>query len=91
MSDRATRPLLTMYVCVSQQNGALDEYHAMFLEALSLNELRKKLSVWCNLSPQQIVAIYRYRTVLTATAATCHLNPFTPRFKCYILPTEMYQ
>ena len=50
-----------MYVCLeySQQNTGMNEYHAIFLEALNLDELRKRLSVKCSLTPEQIVAIYR--------------------------------
>lgn len=58
---RAARPLLTMYVCLesAQQNSGMKEYYAMFLEALNLDELRKKLAVKCSLSVEQIVAVYR--------------------------------
>ncbi|XP_078376231.1 transcription factor CP2-like isoform X2 [Oculina patagonica] len=58
---RAARPLLTMYICLesAQENSGMKEYYAMFLEALSIGELRKKLALKCNLSVEQIVAIYR--------------------------------
>ena len=58
---RAARPLLTMYICLesAQQNSGMKEYYAMFLDALSLGELRKKLALKCNLSMEQIVAVYR--------------------------------
>ena len=51
-----------MYVCLesAQQNSGMKEYYAMFLEALSLDELRKKLAVKCSLSVEQIVAVYRW-------------------------------
>lgn len=63
LQARAVRPLLTMYICLesAQQNSGMKEYHAMFLEALSLSELRKKLALKCNLNAEQIVAIYTFR------------------------------
>ena len=50
-----------MYVCLesAQQNSGMKEYYAMFLEALNLGELRKKLALKCSLGVEQIVAIYR--------------------------------
>jgi len=61
LQARAARPLLTMYICLdsAQQNSGMKEYYAMYLEALNLGELRKKLALKCNLSVEQIVAIYR--------------------------------
>lgn len=61
LQARAARPLLTMYVCLesAQQNSGMKEYYAMFLEALNLGELRKKLALKCSLRVEQIVAIYR--------------------------------
>ena len=59
---RAARPLLTMYICLesAQQNSGMKEYYATYLEALNLSELRKKLALKCNLSVEQVVAIYRW-------------------------------
>ena len=50
-----------MYICLdsAQQNSGMKEYYAMYLEALNLVELRKKLALKCNLSVEQLVAIYR--------------------------------
>lgn len=61
LQARAARPLLTMYICLdsAQQNSGMKEYYAMYLEALNLGELRKKLALKCNLSVEQLVAIYR--------------------------------
>lgn len=61
LQARAARPLLTMYICLesAQQNSGMKEYYAMFLEVLSLSELRKKLALKCNLNAEQIVALYR--------------------------------
>ena len=58
---RAARPLLTMYICLdsAQQNSGMKEYYAMYLEALNLGELRKKMALKCNLNVEQVVAIYR--------------------------------
>lgn len=59
---RAAHPLLTLYICMdsAQQNSGMKEYYAMYLEALTLVELRKKLALKCSLSVEQIVGIYRY-------------------------------
>ena len=62
MSPRAVRPLLTLYVSLqsAQENSGMREYHAVFLEILNLSELKKKLAARCGLTPEQIVAVYRY-------------------------------
>ncbi|XP_015772254.1 PREDICTED: transcription factor CP2-like isoform X2 [Acropora digitifera] len=61
LQARAAHPLLTLYICMdsAQQNSGMKEYYAMYLEALTLVELRKKLALKCSLSVEQIVGIYR--------------------------------
>ena len=43
----------------AQQNSGMKEYYAMYLEALNVVELRKKLAIKCSLSVEQVVAVYR--------------------------------
>lgn len=61
LQARAARPLLTIYICMdsAQQNSGMKEYYAMYLEALNVVELRKKLAIKCSLSVEQVVAVYR--------------------------------
>lgn len=58
---RATRPLLTIYICLesTQQDSGMKEYYAMYLEALDVDHLRKKLAKKCSILENQIVAMYR--------------------------------
>lgn len=60
-----------MYICLdsAQQNSGMKEYYAMYLEALNLGELRKKLALKCNLSVEQLVAIYRYASIVESYQA----------------------
>ncbi|XP_032233782.1 transcription factor CP2 isoform X2 [Nematostella vectensis] len=62
LQSRAARPLLTLYVSLesTQQVSGMKEYHAMFLEALTLHHLRKKLANKCSITEDQIVAVYRW-------------------------------
>ena len=58
---RASRPLLTMYVSPEwrQSDTGMKEYHAIFLEHLTVDELRKKLALKCDLDPTDTYAIYK--------------------------------
>lgn len=58
---RASRPLLTMYVSPEwrQSDTGMKEYHAIFLEHLTCEELQKKVALKCDLEPTDTYAIYK--------------------------------
>ncbi|XP_046846407.1 transcription factor CP2-like isoform X2 [Xenia sp. Carnegie-2017] len=58
---RATKPVLTMYVCVEsmQDSSTMKEYQAVYLETLTLKALKEKLAQKCNLQSSQISAVFR--------------------------------
>jgi len=61
LQARASRPLLTMYVSPEwrQSDTGMKEYHAIFLEHLTVDELRRKLALKCDLDPTDTYAIYK--------------------------------
>ena len=61
LNFRASRPLLTMYVSPEwrQSDTGMKEYHAIFLEHLTVDELRRKLALKCDLDPTDTYAIYK--------------------------------
>jgi len=58
---RASRPLLTMYVSPEwhQSESGMREYHAMFLEQLTVEDLKKKLAKKCCIEENKIAAILK--------------------------------
>ncbi|XP_065053432.1 transcription factor CP2-like isoform X1 [Rhopilema esculentum] len=61
LQARASRPLLTIYVSPEwrQSDTGMKEYHAIFLEHLTVEELRKKLVLKCDLEPSDTYPIYK--------------------------------
>eukprot|EP00794_Sanderia_malayensis_P003411 gene3411-3902_t len=57
----ASRPLLTIYVSPEweQSDTGMTEYHAIFLEHLTANELKQKLAVKCQLETSQVYTLYK--------------------------------
>ena len=58
---RASRPLLTMYVSPEwrQSDTGMKEYHAIFLEHLTVEELKMKLALKCDLEACDTYAIFK--------------------------------
>ena len=58
---RASRPLLTIYISPDwhQSGTGMREYHAMFLEQLTVNDLKRKLAEKCGLDDTEIIAILK--------------------------------
>lgn len=58
---RASRPLLTIYISPDwhQSGTGMREYHAMFLEQLTVKDLKRKLARKCGLEETEIIAILK--------------------------------
>ena len=61
LQARASRPLLTMYVSPEwhQSETGMREYHAMFLEQLTTEDLKRKLAVKCGIKEGEISALLK--------------------------------
>eukprot|EP00112_Aurelia_sp_Birch-Aquarium-sp1_P011788 Seg248.1 transcript_id=Seg248.1/GoldUCD/mRNA.D3Y31 product="alpha-globin transcription factor CP2" protein_id=Seg248.1/GoldUCD/D3Y31 len=61
LQARASRPLLTMYVSPEwrQSDTGMKEYHAIFLEHLTVEELKMKLALKCDLEACDTFAIFK--------------------------------
>lgn len=62
LSFRASRPQLTMYITPEwhQSDTGMREYHAMFLEQLTVEDLKKKLAKKCCIEESNIVTVLKY-------------------------------
>ena len=61
LQARASRPLLTMYVSPEwhQSETGMREYHAMFLEQLTTEDLKRKLATKCGIEEGEISALLK--------------------------------
>ncbi|XP_057292756.1 transcription factor CP2-like isoform X1 [Hydractinia symbiolongicarpus] len=61
LQARANRPLLTMYICPEwhENETGMREYHAMFLERLTVEDLKRKLAKKCGIEEHCITAILK--------------------------------
>ena len=58
---RASRPLLTMYVSPEwhQSETGMREYHAMFLDQLTVEDLKRKLAKKCGINEKDISVLLK--------------------------------
>lgn len=61
LQARASRPLLTIYISPDwhQSGTGMREYHAMFLEQLTVADLKRKLAKKCGMQESEIVTIMK--------------------------------